>query len=110
MPWASSVIALGFRFPACLNVEDGVTSALFLSSVWGLNEDLMCKGLRIVQDLKKELFLDLQFAPTLADPFRSIKLLVSFLNAVMALGSHSHNYHRVLCREDDGFFEGQEVI
>lgn len=49
---------------------------------------LMCKGLRIVQDLKKELFLDLQVAPTSAEPFLSIKLLVSFLNAVMALGSH----------------------
>ena len=48
----------------------------------------MYKGLRIVQDLGKwELLLDLQFAPSLADPFRSIKLLASFLNAVMALGS-----------------------
>ena len=39
LPWASSLIALGFRFPACLNVEDSVTSALSFSSVWGLNED-----------------------------------------------------------------------
>ena len=39
-----------------------------------------------------------------------MKFLVYFLNAVITLEPHSHNYLKGLWRRDDEFFEGREII